>query len=683
MRRLVPLSAAFVLVVAMPGLGSLAFAHGGRYVAPPGEVPPDSREPTDPPPPPEGGPPSSPSGDPSGGPSTPSGGPTGGPQTPDGGGGRGPGSGGGPGPGGGAGPTGGPTTRGGGPRRQAGYSSWVVWWGHNKEEILQLKSALKQMQSGGSTGGGFGVTPRGGVRSVTEAEILGTVVPALRKFLRDEDESFHVRSAAQLGLAKIGDAEIAPLLRRMAVNEGKALHREIEETAALALGLLQRDDAETRALLLEVVRNQAKDGTYVRPFSAISLGLLGAKDDRDAAVAATLLEVIARKEPGQDVKPACFTGLGLLAAESTIAPLAAMVRDGKAPSPGAVALSEVEQAYAVAALGKIGRPGTSRPGEETIALDEVLRVVDERSRRGTNVRRSAAIALGQIGPQCPAKTQRKVVAALAELLDPNGEDQERNFAVMSLARVAAAPGVDAALRKDVVEVLSRTVQKGRGQTPAFAAMALGLVARATLDGGGGALEEEVRAPLRDRFDGGGDPQIRGAFALASGLARDPLAVRSLLESLKDTSEDRRVRGWCALALGLMQETGATDAVRTVLREETDRDLRTQAAIAAGLMNHPGVIDDLVKVITDRESSNFELGSAASALAQIGDERAIAPLVAIAVDAQDRYAALTRSLAVVALGQIGDRRDLPTLARLATDLNYRAHVPAISELITIL
>ena len=31
-----------------------------------------------------------------------------------------------------------------------------------------------------------------------------------------------------------------------------------------------------------------------------------------------------------------------------------------------------------------------------------------------------------------------------------------------------------------------------------------------------------------------------------------------------------------------------------------------------------------------------------------------------------------------LGQIGDRRDVPTLSRVATDINYRAHVPALTE-----
>ena len=40
------------------------------------------------------------------------------------------------------------------------------------------------------------------------------------------------------------------------------------------------------------------------------------------------------------------------------------------------------------------------------------------------------------------------------------------------------------------------------------------------------------------------------------------------------------------------------------------------------------------------------------------------------------------MAVVALGQIADRRDVAVRTRRATDLNHRAHVPAIMEMIWI-
>jgi HEAT repeat protein len=686
MRRLTSSFAAFTLVVVVPGLASVAFAHGGGYRGPPGEIPPDTREPTDPPPPPEGSPPSTPGSDNPGGPTTGSGDGSGGPVTPSGPGTSGPGtpSSGPSGPGGG--PNGNPTTSGRGPgaKKAPGFSGWGYWWVNNKDEILQVKSAVNTMLRGSVTSDSFGKKSHGAIRRITDRAITEEIVPTLRALLADEKQSFHVRSAAELGLAKIGDEDSIETLRRMATNETKSFHREIEETAALALGLMQRDDRDTRDLLTDIVSRQARDGTYVRPFAAISLGLIGDKNDRERAVMSAFVAVVAHKEPGADIKPACLTGLGLLGNDAAIPELVAMVRNGKASAPGAVELTEIESAYAVAAIGKIGKPGTAKPGEETVALDEILRIVEkDKSKSGSNVRRSAAIALGQIGPQCAPKSARKVVDVLKRLVDENAEEQEKNFAVMSLARIGAAKGVDPATRKELVAFLGRVMDRAHGQTPAFAAMALGLVGRGMCDEGDAAPEEEIRAPLRAKFDAGGEPQTRGAFALASGLVRDPLAADHLLKTLNDRNADKRVRGWCALALGLIGDRTATEAIRTTLKDDADRDLRVQAAIAAGLLQDPSVIGDVTGVLSDKESSNYELGSAALALGQIGDERAITALVDIAKDTTNRYPDLTRALAVVALGQIGDRRDVPVLARVATDVNYRAHVPAITELLTIL
>jgi HEAT repeat protein len=559
----------------------------------------------------------------------------------------------------------------------------MFWWAANKDELLQVKRAVIAMQRGAVTGASFGAPAKGGIRTVTDEAIRTSIVPALRKLLADDAESFHVRSAAELGLAKIGDADSVETLRRMAANERRALHREIEETAALALGVMQRDDPATQAFLIDVVREQAKDGSFARPFAAVSLGLLGDANDRERAAIAAMVAVIARKEPGADVKPACLMGLGLLGDEAAIPELLAMVRDGKAAASGSVELTQLETAYAVAALGKIGRAGVGTGDDRTCVLDEIVRIVEKHDAKGvTEVRRSAVIALGQIGPQCTARQQRRIVDTLRRLVDAEVEEHQRDLALISLARIGASPRVDAGLRHDVVAAVGKAMEKGKGQTPAFAAMALGLVGRAIV-AEGGTPEEDIRAPLRERFAEKGDQQIRGAYALASGLAQDPLAAPALLTELRDRGADKRVRGWCALALGLIRDRTAVEAVRETLKTDADRDLRVQAAMAAGLLGDATVIEDLVTVVRNPDSSNYELGSAALALGQIGDERAVAALLEIATDTGRRYADLTRGLAVVSLGQIGDRRDVPVLSRVWTDVNYRAHVPAITELLTIL
>jgi len=673
MRRRISSFAAFSLVVAAP---VVAFAHGGSYKGPAGEVPPDSRTPSDPPPPPGGGTPSTPGGENPSGPST--GGPdAGSPSTPSGGsptgGGTGSGAGG-PSTGGNGG-TGPSTGRPGGAKKGAGYDSWVGWWGYNKDEFLQMKAAANRIRRGPVTGTAFGRAP---AQAVGDADIQGKIVPALRALLADETLSFHVRSAAEIALAKIGDASIVPTLETLALNEKRTLHREVVESAGLSLGLLEKDDAATRKFLVGVVERSAADGSYVRPFSALALGMIGRATDPNHDATRALLDEAARKEAGGDVKPACFEALGILGDDAAVPELLAMIADGKASAAGAAPLSEIETAFAVAALGKIGSPG-----ENGCVLDEMIRLADAKSKSGLDVRRSAAIALGQIAPRCAGRTQRRALDAMKSVVETAVDEQERHFAVMSLARFAASKSVDDATRADVVATLSRHMQKGRGQTPAFAAMALGVVGRAICDEGGAAPEEEIRAPLRAKFKDCADAHERGAYALASGLVRDPLAADELKKALSDRKEDKRVRGWSALALGLIGDRASIDAIRAVLADETDRELRVQTAMAAGLVGDATVIDELVAVLKSRDASNYEIGSAAVALGQIGDGPAVTALLEIAVDKDSKWPELTRGLAVSALGQIGDKRDLPTLARVAADVNYRARVPAIVELLSIL
>lgn len=689
MRLTLTTVAAAALLTAAPGLVANALAHGGAYRGPAGEVPPDSREPSDPPPPPEGGGPGTPGGDTGGGPTTGGGG--GGPTTGGGGGGPPPAGGGGsaPPPAGGGG--GGPTT-GGGVTRKAGakgpgYEDWTFWWGYNKDELLNLKAVIKKNQRGAPTGSGahaFGGRSGSGsaVLTATDAAIKNQIIPALRELLDQKDLNFDIQSASELALAKIGDASIVPKLKEIARNEKNAYHKVVEESAALAFGLLQQDTAEVREFLVEMVKDQKRDASFVRPFCAISLGLLGSKNDKDGVVPQALLEVVNGKESGQNVKSTCLVAMGLLESDAQSERLLEIVKNGKDSAKGAEELSDTEIAFAVQALGKIGRPGFDKAGQETAIADAVIALLGDKAKTPTNVRRSAAIALGQLAKKADAKVQRKLFAAAKQVAAEADDAQERHFGLIAIGRIGALEGVDKEVRTECVKSLSYHLDKGKSLAPTFAAMGLGLIGRAQLDANERVDEEMIRKPLRDKFEGTKEARSRGAYAVASGLVRDPQAVKPLIEALNDKGLDAKLRGYSALALGMINDPGAKEAIRNALTNESDRELRVQTAMAAGLMGDANVIGELVKILQSGEESQYILGSVALALGQIGDERAIEPLVAIAKD-DKKYPDLTRALATVALGQIGDRRDTPVLSRVATDINYRAHVPSLTELLTIL
>jgi HEAT repeat protein len=676
--------------VTLLGLAGNAFAHGGSYRGPAGEVPPDSREPSDPPPPPEGGGPGTPGGqDPPGGPTTgggsgygPStgGGDTGGPPT-------GGGTGGPPPSGGGTtGPTTGGTGRKLGSNKQTGFEDWTFWWNFNKDEILGLKSVIKQSQRGASTGSGAHAWKGGTskqVQTATDTEIWTKIVPALRELLDQKDLNFDIQSASELALAKIGDASIVEKLMEIARNDGKdRFNKVVEESAALSFGLLQKDTAEIREFLIEIARDPKRNNSFVRPFACVSLGLLGSENDKDNVVPKAMISILNGDEAKEDVKPSALLALGLLGNDSQCETLLNMLKTGKT-ADGKVELSDTELAFVVQALGKIGRPGLDKAGSDTAVLDAVLAQIEEKSKAEKIVRRSAAIAAGQFAKKCDAKTQKKILAALTLVIDKRDDDpQERHFALIALGRMGSVQGADKETRAKCVETLNTYIKKGKQLTPPFAALGLGLISRQMKIGNEAIDDESMLKPVRERFEETKDPKARGAYAVASGLARDPKSVPALIAVLKNPKDDNKLRGYCALALGMIGDQSAREAIRTALTNDSDRELRVQTAIAAGLMNDPGVITDLVKILESGEESQYILGSVALALGQLGDGKAIDPLLAIAKD-EKKFPDLTRALATVALGQIGDRRDVPVLARVSTDFNYRAHVPALTELLTIL
>ncbi len=693
MRLILTTIASAALLMAAPGLISDAFAHGGAYRGPAGEVPPDSREPSDPPPPPEGGGPTTPGGE-TGGPST-GGGDIGGPST-GGGDSGGPSSGGGgTAPTSGGGGAGGPSTGGAGRpktrKKSIGYEDWTFWWNFNKDDILQLKSAIKRTQTGtGTAVHVFGKGKKTGkVKTATDAAIQEEIVPALRKMLTEKKLNFDIQSAAALALAKIGDTTVVPDLMNMARNrrkEGADYHNVVQESAALAIGLLQDDSDENVEFLMELVVDERDEwnSSFVRPFAAISLGLLGGEGGRYETTYEMLMKILARKENKQDIKPACLVAIGLLGNEQAVPDLLFMLENEKAKKGAKDDLNNIELSFVVQALGKIGRPGTDEDPSAVIDALEKALTAKGKKKADKHVRRSASIALGQIAPQADAKQQGAIIKMLKRTAKDGDDASERNFAMIALGRLAASEGIEAKTRDTIVGALQHYLDKGKPSYLAqpFAGIAMGLVGRTM-----SSPEEAVRKPLRLKFaeSSKGDPRARGAYAIASGLVRDTLAVPELIDVLNDRGADKRLRGYAAVALGMIGDGNAKEAIRATLTDDNDRDLRKQTAIAAGLMGDASVIGDLVEILKSGEESQYILGSVALSLGQIGDERAIAPLLAIATDSEKKYPDITRALATVALGQIGDRRDVPVLSRVARDINFRAigRVPSLTELLTIL
>jgi HEAT repeat protein len=377
-----------------------------------------------------------------------------------------------------------------------------------------------------------------------------------------------------------------------------------------------------------------------------------------------------------DIPVCALMSMGLIGDNAKVPDLLKWLEDGRI---GRFKLSDLERAHLVSALGKIGDPQALK------AITDTLKKKDKYTRR------SAMIAMGQIVPQLDAKDQLAQVKKLAGYFKNEKDATARNFAVVSLGRIGGQVDVDETVRKLCVQILTKQFTDGNKTTERpYAALAMGLIA---FEPGQTAVKpKELKYKLANLIrtelvELKGDKIALGAQAMALGMIGDNSkeTVNLLIKILKDRGLEKKLRGSAAVALGLIGDNSAKEAILRALREREDRDLRVDTAVAAGLIGDSSAVDVLVKVLRDPKASQFVLGSVALGLGQIGDRRAIGPLKNILEpqSTDGNYPDLTRALVAVALGQIADRRDIRVLARISKDVNYRAIVPALDEVLTVL
>lgn len=241
---------------------------------------------------------------------------------------------------------------------------------------------------------------------------------------------------------------------------------------------------------------------------------------------------------------------------------------------------------------------------------------------GRYLARGASIAPGQIAERAPEQTRREASRALVRSPQSPGDPQAREFARIALGRIASAPDSSDELRRFVADALEADTSSGKGPVESsLTALALGMTASV----------DSASAGLRHRIADG----LRGV--LAEGRRSDGNA------------------GGYAVALGLLGD------------------------------GRSGTIDLLTDLATDRGVEKKLRGAALLALGRIGDERAVPDLLRILEPekASGAFPDPTRALATVALGQIVDDRPITVLFCLTKDVNDRASVPALDELLTIL
>jgi HEAT repeat protein len=602
---------------------------------------------------------------------------------------------------------------------QIGYENWTFWWGGNNDAILHIKESIyNRRASPGTVLGELGGNARGQSTDstrATEKQVQEKLIPALIWAMDPANgQSPDTESAAYIALAKVTDKDPAHVERLQAGiygKDGKESDRSqvVRESAALALGLLRRSEAKkqfdakdldkVRDFLFQVFEDEKVKAGRTQGFAMLAIGLLGDQPtlrtgkattseggsaDNVATTTQRIFDLLRRKYSVADLPVTLLLALGLQDPATVTPEMLDVLKECALKNKlFTFDANELVSSYAALALGRVGTKDYIQPLLNCLSIKGVP----------ANVKRSAAIALGQLGQKVDGAERASLATALVNAVEQSKDESTKNFAIVSLGYLVAADV--RAQRTDVLnakmkpaEFLIETAKSGRVGPRTFAALALGLVGKEIGDRTPivefGEMREKAIVVLREGIeDQKMDKRSRAAFAVGVGILQDGGSSHKLVDIVSNKNEDKELRGYAAVALGMIGSPlpDVVKAIREAMKERSSEELRSQTAIALGLLGVRDAVTWLQQELKDADTQNVA-GQIVLALAKIGDERSVATCVDILKDATLKQDT-TKALACAGLGLIGDLEMIPSLARISKDINYRASTDVVNEVLTIL
>jgi len=212
------------------------------------------------------------------------------------------------------------------------------------------------------------------------------------------------------------------------------------------------------------------------------------------------------------------------------------------------------------------------------------------------------------------------------------------FSAALIWRDAPQPDVHAELQQRLLEA-----ELGSAVTIHFAS---GARARVPDDTPTRTLLANLEAPV---------PDTRWPAATQLAVRRDPRAVEAVIRAMRDPAGTVRV---CVMAsaLGHLQDPRALGALTAAVFDPRNRDLRLCAIQSLGMIGDRAAVPTLIAALT----ANNTPVAAANAIARLGDERGVLPIIAAAGDPQKQL------WMIMALGELGSPLALPYLQSLDVD-----------------
>ena len=541
----------------------------------------------------------------------------------------------------------------------------LVWWEQNKDEYIWGRGTVAERHrppTTASRGVRVGVERHNlTAEPLPRGFVYTRVVPELIALLRDEDEEPRVLDAALRSLGVAVSEPFAEPAVEVILPHLASPYDEVQEAAALALGLvgpgqrdrllaLVADEREGRRLVRE---RTVRLGT--RRAAALALGL--ADDPRSVR---PLLELLDRADVQRsDLAPAIAHGLGVMQNE--------MIHGAGGVLLETLVDRDTDPALAAAlatALGRIGRRD---------AVDPMLTLFD-RKRTTPCVRQSIVLALGALADP----SREDVLSLLTELVDESDDDVLRHFALMTLARLGARdsdPGAHAAAHDRLQADLVRWVSKPeRSRDRPWAAMAAGVYAHDRPES-----LERLADPLLEAYEQQSDPHALAPYALGLGLAGVREAGPIIARDLAGRRDDVSTWSYLGLSLGLLAHREAADTLLEVLADRRRTNQFRNAMLGLLLMGDRRLSEEALTTVSEHFAHNVEEGvrsDLAEALAVLRVKAAVPPLL----DALEGREVddLRRAWACAALERLSEEALLPWRARFTKDLN--AMVPGDPSLL---
>lgn len=168
-----------------------------------------------------------------------------------------------------------------------------------------------------------------------------------------------------------------------------------------------------------------------------------------------------------------------------------------------------------------------------------------------------------------------------------------------------------------------------------------------------------------------EEDVRIVVVQALGEIGDERAVKPLIYTLND--ESMVVSEKAAKALGQLGEKEAAGALISALNSNTNLSIVCSIIEALGQIGDTRAVEPLIAFLTHKESKVREC--TAASLGKLRDARAVEPLIAVLNDEQERV----RWYAADSLGKIGDPVCVESLVKLLSDNSARVRESAVTAL----